>query len=43
MFRIYAVHPDKEIASSDFWFDRIHHEDMQRVRERFERCVAEGL
>ena len=43
MFRIYAVNPDKEIASSDFWFDRIHHEDTQRVRERFERCVAEGL
>jgi len=43
LFRIYAVNPDKEIASADFWFDRIHHEDMQRVRERFERCVAEGL
>src|SRR5262245_39465261 len=43
MFRIYAVNPDKEIASSAFWFDRIHHEDMPRVRERFERCVAGGL
>jgi PAS domain S-box-containing protein len=43
VFRIYAVNPDKEIASSDFWFDRIHPEDRQRVRERFERCVAEKL
>src|SRR2546425_4763506 len=43
IFRIYAVNPDKEIASSDFWFDRIHPEDRQRVRERFERCVAEKL
>jgi formate hydrogenlyase transcriptional activator len=43
VFRIYAVDPDKEIASSDFWFDRIHHEDRQRVREHFERCVAERL
>src|SRR5260370_13154398 len=43
VFRIYGVNPDKEIASSYFWFDRIHHEDMQRVRERFERCVTEGL
>src|SRR6267142_2725661 len=43
VFRIYAVNPDKEIASSDFWFDRIHPEDRQRVRERFERCVAERL
>ena len=43
VFRIYAVNPDKEIATSDFWFDRIHPEDRQRVRERFERCVAERL
>jgi len=43
IFRIYAVNPDKEIASSDFWFDRNSSRDMQRVRERFERCVAEGL
>jgi PAS domain S-box-containing protein len=43
VFRIYAVNPDKEIPNSDFWFDRIHPEDRQRVRERFERCVAERL
>jgi len=43
VFRIYAVDPDEEIASSDFWFDRIHPEDRQRVRERFDRCVAERL
>ena len=43
VFRIYAVGPDEEIARSDFWFDRIHHEDRQRVREHFERCVAERL
>src|SRR5882762_10419369 len=43
VFRIYAVNPDKEIATSDFWFDRIHPEDRQRVREHFERCVAERL
>jgi PAS domain S-box-containing protein len=43
VFRIYAVDPDKEIASSDFWFDRIHPEDRQRVRQRFERCVGERL
>jgi len=43
VFRIYAVNPDEEIASSDFWFDRIHPEDRQRVRERFDRCVAERL
>jgi len=43
VFRIFAVNPDKEIASSDFWFDRIHHEDRQRVREHFERCVAKRL
>ena len=43
VFRIYAVDPDTEITSSDFWFDRIHHEDRQRVREHFERCVAERL
>jgi formate hydrogenlyase transcriptional activator len=43
VFRIYAVNQDREVASSDFWFDRIHPEDRQRVRERFERCVAERL
>src|SRR5262245_65294841 len=43
VFRIFAVNPDEEIASQDFWFDRIHDEDRQRVREHFERCVAERL
>jgi len=43
VLRIFAVNPDEEIASPDFWFGRIHHEDRQRVREHFERCVAERL
>ena len=43
VFRIFAVNPNEEAASPDYWFERIHHEDKQRVRERFDRCVAERL
>src|SRR5258706_6572580 len=43
VFRIFAVDPDEQIASPDFWFDRIHPDDRQRVREHFERCVDERL
>src|SRR5206468_12651746 len=41
VLRIYGVHPDTEIASSDFWFARIHPEERQRVGQRRERCVVE--
>jgi PAS domain S-box-containing protein len=41
VFRRYAVRPEAQDTSSpEFWFDRIHPEDRQRARERFERCMA---
>jgi PAS domain S-box-containing protein len=43
VFRIFAVQPDEDTSSPDFWFDRIHHEDRHRVREYFERCIAQRL
>ena len=43
VFRIFGVQSDEETASPDFWFNRIHHEDRQRVREHFERCVARNV
>jgi PAS domain S-box-containing protein len=43
VLRIFAVQSDEDTSSPDFWFDRIHHEDRNRVREHFERCVAQRL
>jgi PAS domain S-box-containing protein len=43
VLRIFAVQSDEDTSSPDFWFDRIHHEDRQRVREHFERCIAQRV
>src|SRR5262245_65254103 len=38
VLRIFAVQSDEDSSSLNFWFDRIHHEDRNGVREHFERC-----
>jgi PAS domain S-box-containing protein len=43
VLRIFAVQSDENTSSPDFWFDRIHHEDRHRVREHFERCIAQRV
>jgi PAS domain S-box-containing protein len=43
VFRVFGVQSDEESASQDFWFNRIHHEDRQRVRDHFDRCVAQKV
>ncbi|MCU1249150.1 MAG: Formate hydrogenlyase transcriptional activator, partial [Edaphobacter sp.] len=35
--RIFGVGPDDDTSKADFWFNRIHPEDRQRIRELFER------
>ena len=41
MRRVFAATDGDDPSQPDFWFDRIHPEDRPRVRELFERCVAE--
>jgi PAS domain S-box-containing protein len=41
VFRRYAVNPDEDTSSPEFWFNRIHPDDRQRVRANLERCLAE--
>jgi len=41
MRRVFAATDGDDPSRPDFWFDRIHPEDRTRVRELFERCVAE--
>ncbi len=43
LFRIFAVQPDEDTSSPDFWFDRVHPEDRRRVREHFEGCVTQKV
>jgi PAS domain S-box-containing protein len=43
IFRIFDAGPDEDVSSPEFWFDRIHSEDRLRVREYFERCLAQKL
>src|SRR5262245_8791373 len=43
VLRIFAVQSDEDTLSPDLWFDRIHHEDRHRVREHFERCIAQRV
>src|SRR6185295_13262112 len=43
VLRIFAVQSEEDTSSPDFWFERIHHEERNRVREHFERCVAQRL
>ena len=43
IFRIFEAQPDEDVSSLEFWFDRIHPEDRRRVREHFDKCVAEKL
>ena len=40
IFRRYDVRPEEDSSSADFWFDRIHPEDRDRVREYFERSLV---
>jgi PAS domain S-box-containing protein len=41
VFRRYAVKPEEDTSSPEFWFERIHPDDRQRVRAHLERCLAE--
>jgi len=39
--RLYQAEPGDDTTSPDYWFDKIHHEDRQRVREYFESCLSQ--
>ena len=41
VLRRYGVAPDEAMADPEFWFNRIHPEDRERVREKFETCLAQ--
>lgn len=41
MLRVYGAEPGEDTSSPEFWFNRIHPEDRQRVIEIFTRCEAE--
>ena len=43
IYRIFDAKPGEDISSPEFWFGRIHPEDRARVRQHFEKCVAEKL
>jgi PAS domain S-box-containing protein len=39
--RVFEVGPDEDYSSPDFWFNRMHPDDRTRVRDLFEKCVAD--
>jgi PAS domain S-box-containing protein len=41
VFRRYAVNPEEDTSSPEFWLERIHRDDRQRVQAHFEGCLAE--
>jgi len=41
MRRVFGATASDDPSRADFWFDRIHPHDRGRVRQLFERCVAE--
>jgi PAS domain S-box-containing protein len=41
VFRRYAVNPEEDTSSPEFWLERIHPDDRQRVQAHFEGCLAE--
>lgn len=43
MLRVVDPQPGEDYMRPDFWFNRIHPEDRNRVREHFERCVREKI
>jgi PAS domain S-box-containing protein len=42
MLQLFDVKPSDHYSSPDFWFNRIHPEDRERVRNLFEKCVTEN-
>jgi PAS domain S-box-containing protein len=41
MLRVWGVKPDEDHSRAEFWFDRIHPQDRERIRELFERSVIQ--
>src|SRR5215813_45463 len=41
VLRIFDVTSEDDASQPEFWFNRIHPEDRQRVQEHFQRCVTE--
>ena len=41
VLRIFDVTSEDDASQLEFWFTRVHPEDLQQVREHFERCLSE--
>jgi PAS domain S-box-containing protein len=41
VLRRYDVTPEEDTSDPEFWFSRIHPDDRKRVRDRFERSLAQ--
>jgi PAS domain S-box-containing protein len=41
MLRVYGAEADEDTSAPEFWFNRIHPEDRQRVLDTFTRCEIE--